>query len=191
MIALLSGVVKRVLLKTMIIDCNGVGYELFPAIDLFSEAVEGKSIEAYVHTHVREDQLVLYGFRSIEERDFFRQLISVSGIGPKTALEMLGQPSDQLKQAIVNGDAALIAKTPGIGKKTAERVIVELKNKIDLTPHAASGIGIQIEYSVKEEVVVALEGLGYRKQQVLRFLSDVPEELETSEEIVTYFLKNI
>jgi len=189
MIAFLSGCLREILVKSVILDCNGVGYEVFVSTGFLCELTKDEAVSVYVHTHVREDQLVLYGFSTFAERSFFQQLIGISGIGPKTGLEMLNQPIDQLKSAIVNEDADYVARTPGIGKKTANRLIMELKGKIDaisISPVSAR----RLEMTVRDEVLVALEGLGYRQQQVLRVLDKLPEELKTSEEIVTYFLKN-
>jgi Holliday junction DNA helicase RuvA len=133
MIAHLRG---RLLSKTpnqAIVDCNGVGYEVTISVATFSELPgEGAEAALYIHTHVREDQLALFGFADTQEKRLFERLLTISGIGPKLAITVLsGISSDRLVAAIRSGDHATLTKIPGIGKKTAERVVLELKDKLD------------------------------------------------------------
>ncbi len=146
--------------------------------------------EFYIHTHVREDDISLFGFPTLSELQFFKQLISISGIGPKTGLEFLNTDPSLIKSAILNGDATFLARTPGIGKKTAERMILELKNKIDPT-EALSREHQQITTNVDEEAIEALMSLGYSKGQVIRVLSKYQIEFESTEDCIKYFLQNI
>ncbi len=133
MIAHLRG---RLLSKTpnqAIVDCNGVGYDVSISVATFSELpAEGAEAKLFIHTHVREDQIALFGFADTQEKRLFERLLTISGIGPKLAITVLsGISSDRLVAAIRGGDHATLTKIPGIGKKTAERVVLELKDKLD------------------------------------------------------------
>jgi Holliday junction DNA helicase RuvA len=155
-------------------------YELIPA---------GKVIELFIHTHVREDQLDLYGFGTKSEKELFLTLLSVNGIGPKGALSILsGADTAQLVQAIVEGDKALLTKIPGIGKKTAERMVLELsdslRKKMELAPQpvskkTATGAQTAPQPSVMKDARDALVGLGYRETDVSSLLSKVFAEFDT------------
>lgn len=190
MIGYLSGKVVANLGKSLIVDVNGVGYEVL-AVDDFGTSGKGAEVELFIHSHVREDQITLYGFVALDQRQFFRQLISVSGIGPKTALEMLNQPMNLLKQAIVSENADYIAKTPGIGKKTAQKVVIELKNKVEQFSGEIVATGINLNASLVDDAVLALEGLGYRRHDVLKLLQEAPEDIKQPEEMVRFVLKSM
>ncbi len=192
MIAYLKGVINLVGERSFILEGNGVGYEVFTHGAMLEELKIGEKKEFYIHSHIREDQFTLYGFKDLSEREFFKMLISVSGIGPKTGMEMLSQPISKLKKAIVEADVATISSTPGIGKKTAQRLIVDLKSKVgDLGDFDIADLAEDSDSSSINEAVDALEGLGYRKHQVLKVLESAPSELDGAEELVTYFLKNV
>ena len=133
MIAHLRG---RLLFKSpnqAIVECSGVGYDVTISIATFSELpAENAEAALFIHTHVREDQIALFGFASTQEKRLFEKLLTISGIGPKLAITVLsGISSDRLVTAIRGGDHATLTRIPGIGKKTAERVVLELKDKLD------------------------------------------------------------
>ena len=143
MIAFLSGTLFEKTVgapSTAIVDVGGVGYEVFVPLSTFETLPrDGQPCRLLVHDYVREDQHVLFGFATADERDLFRLLQDVSGIGPKTALSALSAMTVRaLKAALVDGDVKTIAKIPGLGKRTAERLVVELKGKIDPLDAAAS-----------------------------------------------------
>src|SRR3989339_91803 len=132
MISYLSGTVIHIDIKYFILNVNGVGYQVFANNETISNIQLDQELKFFIYTSVKEDAINLYGFKTLDELNFFKQLISVSGVGPKTALEILNQPINLIKTAIFTGDSAFLSKTPGIGKKTAERLILELKNKIEI-----------------------------------------------------------
>jgi Holliday junction DNA helicase RuvA len=163
MIAHLRG---RLLSKSpnqLIVDCNGVGYDVVISIATFSELPgEGAEVSLFIHTHVREDQIALFGFAGTQEKRLFERLLTISGIGPKLAITVLsGISPERLVAAIRGGDHATLTKIPGIGKKTAERVVLELKDKLEdmAVPVAAGGGGYHSP--VGDDVLSALVNLGY------------------------------
>ena len=134
MIAFLSGTIEYLDADTVIIDVGGVGYEVKISAEVsgaLSAVGTGNAVKLYTYTYLREDQIALYGFRSRDDLALFRQLITVSGIGPKGGLSLLSAMSaDDLRFAIVSGDARMISRAPGVGKKTAERLILDLRDRI-------------------------------------------------------------
>ena len=166
MIALLTG---RVVSKTQehcVLDVNGVGYQAQLSLSTLSKLPQvGETVTLHIHTHVREDQLLLFGFADAVEKETFLQLITISGVGPKTALGILsGIPADSLSVAVQSEDIARLSSVPGIGKKTAQRIVVELKDK--LSKHLTlSGLNSVMSHgSVSSEVGSALVNLGYSPQ---------------------------
>jgi holliday junction DNA helicase RuvA len=143
----------------VVIDVHGVGYEVFiPTTTFTAMPGAGSDVALDIHTHVREDALSLYGFSSRQERRVFERLISISGIGPRLAVTILsGGSVEGLVGAIRRGDLARLTSIPGVGKKTAERIVVELKDKLqDLSEEAAKPV-------VETDVLSALENLGYSR----------------------------
>jgi Holliday junction DNA helicase RuvA len=132
MIASLQGIIDAIVTDSMIVNVNGVGFKVSVPTSVLSDlGMIGREVKLYTHLHVREDELSLYGFGSIDELRLFETLISVSGLGPKTALGMLSAMSaDQLAMAIASGSVEILTTIPGIGKKTAARLILELKDKV-------------------------------------------------------------
>ncbi len=145
---------------------------------------QGQEVKVFTHLHVRENLSDLYGFRSFEELEFFETLISVSGIGPKAALSvMMLAPVKTLKQAIASGQKTLLTKVSGIGQRTAERIILELKDKV-----SASVADIQ-QLSSESEVIDALIGLGYTNHQVREALKQIPSKVKKVEDRIKQALK--
>ncbi len=162
MIAHLRG---RLLAKTpqsAIIEASGVGYEIAISIPTFTALpAEGNEVSLLIHTHVREDAFALFGFMNRTEKRLFEKLLGISGIGPKLALTVLsGLPSERLVAAIHSQDHATLTRIPGVGKKTAERIVLELKDKLeDLAPTSVAGATTPLS----EDVLSALVNLGYQR----------------------------
>ncbi|MFH1017015.1 MAG: Holliday junction branch migration protein RuvA [Pseudomonadota bacterium] len=169
MIGWLSGTVRFISPDSVTVDTGGVGYQVFvPANVIPSLGQAGNPVELFIHTHVREDAIVLYGFATKSDRELFLHLTTVSGVGPKTAMGMMSAlPSDRIVQAIRGKNAALLQSVPGIGRKTAERMVVDLSDRLKtfrLSPsaEAASQGGPS---TMADEVVSALLNLGYKHPQ--------------------------
>lgn len=147
------------------LECGGVGYELAISVTTYTELGEpGATAALHVHTHVREDALLLFGFKELTEKRLFEKLLTISGIGPKLAITVLsGISAERLVGAIRGGDHATLTKIPGIGKKTAERVVLELKDKLDdMTGYAPAHTSARPSLgAVAEDVLSALVNLGY------------------------------
>ncbi len=174
MIAHLSGTLLAKGATGVILDVGGVGYEVTIPLSTFYEMEEpGAQIQLRIYTYVREDALQLYGFRTARERELFLRLISVSGIGPKLGITMLsGMSADEIIVAIRTNNLARLTSIPGVGKKTAERLVIELRDKIAalsspaleeaLTPGAATGAPPS-EDALREDTLSALTNLGYQR----------------------------
>ncbi|MBN2429966.1 MAG: Holliday junction branch migration protein RuvA [Acidobacteria bacterium] len=170
MIAFLRGIITEKKPDHAILDVSGVGYMVhIPVSTFYQLAGEGESQELYIHTHVREDQLALYGFASQQELDMFRALCSVRGFGPRLAVTVLsGMEPEMLIQCLVNGDAVRLSTIPGLGRKTAERLIYELKDKLPryveaMTGTAGEGPAAIPAAGFSEDLVSALVNLGYAR----------------------------
>ena len=188
MIAYLSGEILKKLDRSIILKTNGIGYLVNMTENLLAELQEREEVEVFTYTHVREDALEIFGFKTFSELEFFKKLISISGVGPKTAQDILSLPINELKNAIINEDPNLICTVPKIGKKIADRIILELKNKIELddTDRTHS----QITGSLPEEIYSALEKLGYNKKQISETLRNLPEGTSDPEQIIKFFLQH-
>jgi Holliday junction DNA helicase RuvA len=164
LIAHLRGKVLSKEAPTVVLDVQGVGYEVLVTVPTYSAiAAPGGEAAMFIHTHVREDQLALFGFSTHDEKRLFERLISVSGIGPKLAITVLsGMPAEQLVANLRSGETAKLTKVPGIGKKTAERMVLELRDKLaDFT--AATPRAEAPRLPVGEDVLSALLNLGYQR----------------------------
>jgi Holliday junction DNA helicase RuvA len=151
----------------IVIDVNGVGYDVFvPLSTYYGLGDPGAAIVLRIHTHVREDALVLYGFATLLEQELFERLIGVSGIGPKVGLAVLsGIEPQELIRAIERSDLARLTAIPGVGKKTSERIVLELKDRLPRMPAAATvaGVGAPPTPVLRDDVVSALANLGYHR----------------------------
>jgi Holliday junction DNA helicase RuvA len=164
-IAHLRGQILTKTPNSVVVECGGVGYELAISVATYTEiGSEGAEAKLHVHTHVREDALALYGFAELQEKRLFEKLLTISGIGPKLAITVLsGINAERLVGAIRAGDHATLTRIPGIGKKTAERVVLELKDKLDdmagfVPADAPVSLG-----AVADDVLSALVNLGYAR----------------------------
>lgn len=186
MIGYLSGSILEKNDKYIIILVQGIGYKVFINTELIANTKNKDNLSLYIHTSVKEDDISLYGFAKKEELVFFEQLISISGIGSKMALEIISTPINITKQAIINEDIGLLTKIKGLGKKTAERMVLELKNKIDIL---STGENHTNKVTYNEEAIEGLISLGYEKFQIIQVLSKAPNEIESTEDLIKYFLK--
>ncbi|WP_142784956.1 Holliday junction branch migration protein RuvA [Changchengzhania lutea] len=177
----------------VVIDCNGVGYMLHISLHTYSQLPNNDNLKLFTHLQVKEDSHTLYGFSSVAERDIFRLLISVSGIGSSIARTMLSSLTPkQVREGIANNDVALIQSIKGIGTKTAQRVIIDLKDKI-LKIYDIDEVSIPRGNTSKDEALSALEVLGFVKKQAERVVEKImishPEaDVET---IIKQALKNL
>jgi Holliday junction DNA helicase RuvA len=161
-IASVEGRVGAVAFDSLVIEVGGIGYRVFASPAILSTAAPGSTLKLHTYHLVREDQQALYGFRSAEELGFFTLLLTVTGVGPKVSLAIVGsRPTADLQLAILAQDQAVLVSIPGIGKKLAERIIFELKEKVSAAGIAA-GVGAAAGLGAAEsEVVAALQALGY------------------------------
>lgn len=201
MIGYLRGTIAELTSQLVVLDVGGVGYNV-RINDLLASRLPGigTEIKIYTYTYVKEDAFLLYGFQNADELSLFKLLIAVSGIGPKGALAILSVMSaDQLRLAIYTGDAKAIAKAPGIGAKTAERVILDLKDKVSIedsfgTAAAPDGNGQEafqdIENAMSRDAVLALTALGYSRNEAAAAVNKAAKEEATDvETLLKYALK--
>jgi len=181
----------------IVLDCGGIGYALGVSRSTLAAAQAGKKLRLYTYLHVREDVLELFGFHSLEEKSFFLMLLDISGVGPKAALAVLSVASpDRLALGIVNGDEKLLCRAQGVGKKLAQRIILELKDRIlkavggelpvsaDIGDEAASGLT-----GARASAVSALMVLGYGGAEARAAVAKVGPEVTATEDIIRLALK--
>ncbi len=177
----------------IVVENNGIGYLVFTSknsiMDIGQNTINRKIL---THLIVREDIMSLYGFTTNEELKMFKLLITVTKIGPKVAIGLLSTltPSN-IKLSIISGDAAALSRAPGIGKKTAERIILELKDKIDDNITYEDGIDVLIPVDETEEVVVALTTLGYTRNEIFKVLSSLDTQGKRTEEVIKLALRKL
>ena len=185
MIATLKGNLEFLNDSYAVIDVNGVGYKVFISAYTMGKLAGASAIFIYTHTYVREDSLSLYGFLSLEELEMFEMLISISGIGPKAGMSILSiADAKTIRNAIANEDPSILTKVSGVGKKTAERVILELRNKI-----GQLGTHEKQEVSADSDAIDALIAMGYSVTQARETLKLVPNEITDVAKRVTAALK--
>ena len=176
MIGSLNGKITLKKDKFLIVETTGVGYKVNVSLDLISKTQEGQDIKLYIYTHVREDTLDLYGFQEYEELEFFELLLGVSGIGPRGALTVLDVASlETLRKAIGSEDTGYLTKISGIGKKTAQKIVIELKDKVG----TFEGSDLQEEMDALE----ALKAIGYKEREAREALKEIPEGTDTNAKI--------
>jgi Holliday junction DNA helicase RuvA len=182
MIATLSGVVTEKLLDLIVLDVGGVGYGLFVPADDYGRLKVDESTKLYIYEHIREQAHDLFGFLSRDTQHLFEQLLEVNGVGPKMALNMLSiGSSEALRQSIAAGDVAFIQQASGVGKRLAERVVVELKDKVGLVGVDLQSTGLlQAEANLMaDEAVEALVALGYTAADANKALQAIDASLPT------------
>lgn len=203
MIAYLKGEVVEIEEEKLILECGDIGYNIsMPASALDDTLRPGQEVKIHTHLHVREDAMQLYGFLTRDDLKMFRMLLGVSGIGPKAALGILsGLSADELRFAVLSDDIKTISRAPGVGKKTAQKMILELKDKLDLqeafdtkTMHVqeASQAETGDLVDAKKEAVQALTALGYSGSEALRAVKQVDVSPDMNvEEILKQALKKM
>lgn len=196
MISYISGVIDTVEPDKVIVDNNGIGYGIFMPQSSLEMLGAGEKVKIYTYFSVREDAMQLFGFLTREELNLFRLLIGVSGVGPKGAIAIISAcPGDSLQMAVISGDARTISKAQGIGNKTAQRIIIELKDKLDFEEI----IGVEADSKmtvpgkgVQSDAIEALVSLGYSQSDAFNAVKKIknPENMDV-EEMLKAALKNI
>jgi Holliday junction DNA helicase RuvA len=195
MISRLAGTLIHKQPPLMVIDVNGVGYEVEAPLSVFYDLPEaGQPVVVLTHLSVKEDSHTLYGFSSESERTLFRQLLKISGIGAKLALTILsGTRGDDLARFVAERDTAALTRLPGIGKKTAERIIIELRDKLDDLPLGGGPVsagGPAPPSDAISEATTALNALGYKPQEASRMVRAVADPDMSVEEIIRLALQS-
>ncbi len=198
MYAYLNGKVAEKGQNSLVIDVNGVGYLLSVSMNTLQETPPvGESMKAYTVLSVKEDAMELFGFATQEEKRMFSRLLGVSGIGPKMALSILGSmPLRDLTLAIVTGDIAALSRAPGVGKKTAQRIALELKEKVDesdltLPDGIPSASFAPLREDAAQEALAALQALGYTAAEAAKAVSQVRGQNDSANELVRLALRNM
>lgn len=201
MYAYIKGELAEKNIDHIVVEADGIGYLIYvPAQSIDYLPDEGDQIKVYTYLYIREDAMVLYGFLTKDDLEIFKMLITVSGIGPKGGLGILSTLSaDDLRFAILSGDSKTISKAPGIGAKTAQRVIIDLKDKMSLEEafekkldNNADGVQKTLNSSIKNDAVLALSALGYSSAESLKAVSkvDITDDMDV-EDVLKLALKNM
>jgi Holliday junction DNA helicase RuvA len=185
MIAHVRGVVVEKFANSLIVDVAGVGYEVQVALSDYEAASLDETMKFYTHHHVREQSEELFGFSSLAAKKLFELLITVQGVGPKAALAILSLgAAEQVRNAIANSDSDYITKASGVGKKTAERVVVDLSDKVGLPTHyGRKSDPVQTELNTTDEALEALMALGYTLADATKALENVDQSLPTNQRV--------
>ena len=185
MIATLEGNISEKIGETVVLKCAGVGYGLNVTFEDFGVLKTGEPAKLYVYEHIRENTHDLFGFRRLQTKLLFEQLLSVNGVGPKMALAILSVASvDHVRQAIASGDTKFITQAGGVGKRVAERVVVDLKDKVGLTASEdATGFLTTPAANPNDEALQGLVSLGYSVQDATKALAEVDSKMSPSERI--------
>lgn len=194
MIGYIQGILKEKDYNNVTVDCNGIGYQIMVTNSCMANMPDlEQEVKIYTYLHVREDEMSLYGFVSPEEKRLFLQLITVSGVGSKTALQILSaERMGAIINSIINEDSSVIASCKGIGKKVAEKIIVELKDKIRPLDYILPNESIFTQSNeFIEDAVVVLTSLGLSKNQATKMAREVAKENDTAEDIVAKVLHNM
>lgn len=194
MIGWLSGqVVDKHQPGKLVVDVNGVGYDVETSLQTFFQLESQRGlINLHIHTIVREDALLLFGFLDKEERALFRALIKVNGVGPKLAMAILSSitPTEFI-QCITQQNTLLLTKLPGIGKKTAERLVIEMKDSVKQFNNMDSSLSQKLSVNLREqdEAISALEALGYKQQEAIKVINKIDDGSKTCEQLIRQALQ--
>lgn len=190
MIAILDGKISEKLGDQVVITCGGVGYGAFVTFEDFGALNVGEPAQLYIYEHIRENIHDLFGFREVETKQLFEQLLSVNGVGPKMALAILSIANlSQVRTAIAGGDTKFISQASGIGKRVAERVVVDLKDKVGLAASESATEFLTTSADPSDEALQGLVALGYSVQDAAEALKKIDPKL-SSEERIKAALKN-
>ncbi len=189
MISSLRGEISKIGNNFVEIEVGGVGYLVWCGVNFLKKRTVGEEMKIYTYQAVSENDISLFGFENGDEVDLFKMLISVSGLGPKTAAQIMGQvSSEEIVKAIADADVNFFEKMKGIGKKTAQRIIVDLKSKI-------GGLGeldlSKEEKMIDDELVMSLKQLGFDRKEIEKVTGKLPKDLETTEEKLSWCLGNL
>ncbi len=185
MIAHVFGKVAEKFNGSLVIDVHGVGYEVSVATNDFDAVILDQEVKLYTYHHVREQSEELFGFSSLAAKKLFEMLITVQGVGPKAALSILSLgDAEQVRNAIANADSGFVQKATGVGKKTAERVVVDLSDKVGLPTHyGRAETPLQTELNTSDEALEALMALGYTLADATKALENVDVNLPTAQRV--------
>ncbi len=182
MIRLIEGTVHSFEEGGVVIVVGGIGYVVFVPVRVLERVKPGQNVQLFIYQHVREDQLALYGFDDRADLAFFRQLIGVSGVGPKLGLLILSRfTADEVKRAIVHGDMTVLTSISGIGRKTAERIVVDLKDTVSIVAEESAGTG----GGQTMQLLEALLAFGYTKAEALQVIRHVDQSQPLEEQLRT------
>ncbi len=193
MIGSLRGLLAHKQAPAIIVECSGVGYEVETPMSTFLD-LPPTGEQVFLHTHllVREDAQILYGFSTEDEKALFRSLLKVSGVGAKMALAVLSAMSvGDFQRCVEYEDATTLVKIPGVGKKTAERLIIDMRDRIDKIQAVAGSRPVTIETNARSEAVDALIALGYKPRDVNKLVGDLDVEGMSAEDIIRKALKQV
>lgn len=187
MISMISGKIIKKTANSVVVDTGGIGYLVFVPIRTVTEQT-GKEVELWTHMTVRENAMELYGFKKESELKLFQMLISVTGVGSKSALAILSiEDAETIKRATARGDHSYLTKVSGVGKKSAQRIIIELKDKFDIKEKEES----DKFHKEDADVLDALVTLGYKKEEAKKLLREIPEEVKGAEARLKHAIKKI
>lgn len=188
MIGFVKGQIADIADKSLILETQGVGYEIFTTTDTLAYAKLGSEMALFTHLVVKDDALELYGFRARNELTFFQMLITVSGVGPRGAIAIVSLGTiESIQRAIGSGDAGYLTSVSGIGRKTAEKIIIDLRDKLEALGHKG-GMG---EFSENSDALEALIKLGYSQTEARNAIKMIPENVTTLNEKIKEALKYI
>lgn len=178
---------------SVIIECHGVGYEVETPMSTFLELPPtGNELFLFTHMVVREDAQMLFGFATEEERALFRMLLKISGVGAKMGLAVLSAMSvDGFRRCVEYEDAASLVKVPGVGKKTAERLIIEMRDRIDTPSAQSASTTVEVQAGAKSEAVDALISLGYKPREVQKLIGELDVDGKSAEDIIRLALRQV
>lgn len=184
MIATIQGEITEKLGSLVVVEAGGVGYGFYATPEDHGRLKAGEKTKVYIHEHIRENTYELYGFTQLETKELFERLLEVNGVGPKMALAILSVGSgDEVRGSIAGGDTRFLQAAPGVGKRVAERVIVDLKDKVGLAATRDIDSIIKSNALSQDEAVQALIALGFRLDDALHALKDVDAGLSTEERV--------
>lgn len=190
MIAVLSGKISEKIGELVVINCGGVGYGVAVTFEDFGSLNSGEEAKLYIYEHIRESSHDLFGFRNLLTKQLFEQLLSVNGVGPKMALSIMSLAnSSQVRQAIASGDTKFISQASGVGKRVAERVVVDLKDKVGLASDENATDFLTTTANPNDEALQALVALGYSVSDAADALKNIDENLP-AEDRIKQALKN-
>ncbi len=184
MITTLNGKVAEKLPELVILDVNGVGYGVFVPLEDYGKLKTGEEAKVYIYEHIRENSHDLFGFTSLETKQLFERLLEVNGVGPKMALNILSVGnSAEVRKAIAGGDTKFIQAASGVGKRVAERVVVDLKDKVGLASSAGDSMFMGSSAAQKDEAVQALVSLGFSVPDALEALANIDKDLPSEQRV--------